>query len=55
MNRERIFGLVAGLLIVTGTARAEVYEQRRKSEGSLMARGIYRDAAERSRAIAEPE
>ena len=35
--------------------RAEIYKQRRKSELSLMARGIYGDASRRSQAIAERE
>ncbi len=35
-------------------ARAEIYAQRRKSELSLMARGIYGHASRESRAIAEP-
>jgi alkyl sulfatase BDS1-like metallo-beta-lactamase superfamily hydrolase len=35
--------------------RAEIYAARRKSELSLMARGVYGDASRSSRAIAEPE
>ena len=34
-------------------ARAELYDRRRREELSLMARGIYRSAAEQSAAIAE--
>jgi alkyl sulfatase BDS1-like metallo-beta-lactamase superfamily hydrolase len=36
-------------------ARAEIYEQRRKREGSLMSKGIYGFAARESRARAEGE
>ena len=36
-------------------ARADIYGQRRRSELSLMARGIYRQAASESAAIADPE
>jgi Flp pilus assembly protein TadD len=35
-------------------ARAEVYTQRRRSESSLMAKGIFAAAARTSQAIAEP-
>jgi alkyl sulfatase BDS1-like metallo-beta-lactamase superfamily hydrolase len=35
-------------------ARAEIYTQRRKSELSLMARGIYANAARESQGLAEP-
>ena len=31
--------------------RAAVYRQRRAAESSLMAQGVYRDAAERSEAV----
>ena len=39
---------------VHGT-RAEIYPQRRRSELSLMARGVYGDASRRSQAISEGE
>jgi alkyl sulfatase BDS1-like metallo-beta-lactamase superfamily hydrolase len=35
--------------------RAAVYQARRDAESSLMAKGIYADAARRSREVAEPE
>jgi alkyl sulfatase BDS1-like metallo-beta-lactamase superfamily hydrolase len=37
------------------SARAEIYQRRRDAELSLMAKGIFADAARRSRAIAEAE
>jgi alkyl sulfatase BDS1-like metallo-beta-lactamase superfamily hydrolase len=33
--------------------RADIYRQRRRAESSLMAKGIFRDAEARSRAVAE--
>ena len=36
-------------------ARTDIYTERRKSELSLMAKGIYGHAARESRALAEPE